>query len=170
MNRFRLNVRPLEQLPTARDRYAVGMRLNHRFSSTTLRVDARVYYDSWQLKAGTTDVRYVMDLSKRLRLWPHARVNAQTGTNFYKLAYGATVNPTSGVTVPLFRTDDRELSPLVTLTAGGGFRFALNGSEAKTQWGLNFATDVMYTKYFDALFISFRTAVYGSIGIDVEFE
>jgi hypothetical protein len=28
----------------------------------------------------------------------------------------------------------------------------------------------MYTKYFDALFITFRTAIYGSIGIDAEFE
>ncbi len=170
VNRYRLNVRPLEQLPTARDRYAVGIRLSHRFSSTTLRIDQRVYYDSWQLKATTTDMRYVVDVSKRLRLWPHGRLNAQTGANFYRLAYGATVSPTQGVTVPLFRTDDRELSPLVTLTGGGGMRLGLNAPESKTQWGLNVSGDVMYTKYFDALFITFRTAVFGAIGLDAEFE
>ena len=43
-------------------------------------------------------------------------LNAQTGANFYKLAYGALVDPTQGVTVPLFRTDDRELSPLSSVT------------------------------------------------------
>jgi hypothetical protein len=170
VNRYRLNVRPLEQLPTARDRYAVGLRLNHRFDTTTLRLDQRLYYDSWQVKATTTDVRYIMDLSKRLRLWPHGRLNAQTGANFYKLAYSAVVDPSSGVTVPLFRTDDRELSPLITLTGGGGLRFALDSPESKTQWGLNVSGDLMYTKYFDALFITFRTAVYGAIGIDAEFE
>jgi hypothetical protein len=103
-------------------------------------------------------------------LWPHARVNAQTGANFYKLAYGAIVDPAVGVTVPLFRTDDRELSPLISLTGGGGLRLALDSPESKTQWGLNFSGDIMYTKYFDTLFITFRTAVYGSIGIDAEFE
>jgi len=170
VNTYRLNVRPLEQLPVERDRYAVGMRLNHRFATTTLRVDQRIYYDSWQLKATTTDVRYVIDLSKRFRVWPHGRLNAQTGANFYKLAYGALVSQDTGVTVPLYRTDDRELSPLVTLTGGGGLRFALDAPESKTQWGLNFSGDLMYTKYFDALFITFRTAIYGSIGIDAEFE
>jgi hypothetical protein len=170
VNRYRLNVRPLEQLPTSRDRYALGIRLNHRFTTTTLRIDQRIYYDSWQLKATTTDARYVIDVSKRFRLWPHARINAQSGANFYKLAYGALVDPTQGVTVPLFRTDDRELSPLVTVTGGGGLRLALDAPESKTQWGLNFSGDIMYTKYFDALFITFRTAVYSAIGIDAEFE
>ena len=171
VNQYRLNVRPLEQLPTSRDRYAVGARLNHRFTTTTLRIDERVYYDSWQLMATTTDARYLMDFGKHLRIWPHGRLNAQTGANFYQLAYGALVNPQSGlVTVPLYRTDDRELSPLITLTGGGGARIALGALESKTQWGLNLSADVMYTKYFDALFITFRTAVYGAVGLDAEFE
>lgn len=170
VNQYRLNTKPLEQLPTARDRYALGLRFNHRFTNTTLRIDQRIYYDSWQLKATTTDLRYVMDISKRVRIWPHGRLNAQTGTNFYQLAYGAIADAQNGVTVPLYRTDDRELSPLVTLTGGGGARVALGALESKTQFGLNFSADVMYTKYFEALFITFRTAVYGSIGIDAEFE
>ena len=78
------------------------------------------------------------------------------------------MNP--GRVPPLYRTDDRELSPLITLTGGGGARIALGAVEAKTQWGLNLSADVMYTKYFDALYITYRTAIYGSIGIDAEFE
>jgi hypothetical protein len=98
-------------------------------------------------------------------------VNAQTGANFYQLAYGANTNPATGSpTLPLYRTDDRELSPLVTVTGGAGARIALGGSEAKTQWGLNISGDVMYTKYFDTLYITFRTAIYGSVGVDAAFE
>ena len=172
VNEYRLNMKPLEQLPTSRDRYAFGVRLNHRFTSTTLRLDERIYYDSWQLKATTTDARYIIDAGKHLRFWPHARLNLQTGANFYQLAYGALTNQQNGgsPTLPLYRTDDRELSPLITLTGGGGMRIALGAVEAKTQWGLNLSADVMYTKYFDALYITFRTAIYGSVGIDAEFE
>jgi hypothetical protein len=175
VNRYRLNVRPLEQLPTARDRYAIGARFNHRFQTTTLRLDQRIYYDTWGLKATTTDMRYVMDVSKRFRVWPHGRLNAQTGTSFYALAYSAAVTPPTApggpdVTVPLFRTTDRELSPLITLTGGGGMRFGITPPEAKTQLGLNVSGDIMYTRYFNALYITFRTAYYGAVGVDAEFE
>jgi hypothetical protein len=149
----------------------VGVRLNHRFGTSTLRLDERLYIDTWQLKASTTDARYIIDASKRLRLWPHVRLNLQTGANFYQLAYGALTNPQTGSpAVPLYRSDDRELSPLVTVTGGGGARIALGSQEGKTQWGVNLSGDVMYTKYFDALYITYRTAVYGAIGIDAEFE
>jgi hypothetical protein len=74
------------------------------------------------------------------------------------------------VTVPLYRTTDRELSPLVTVTGGGGARIGLGSPEAKTQLGLNISGDVMYTRYFNALYITFRTAVYGAVGIDAEFD
>ena len=72
-------------------------------------------------KNRATDSRYVMDISRHLRLWPHARLNAQTGASFYALAYSAAITPPGAqggydVTVPLFRTTDRELSPLVTLS------------------------------------------------------
>jgi hypothetical protein len=175
VNQVRLNVRPTEQLPVARDRWAVGARFNHRFSAATMRIDQRIYYDTWGLKATTTDARYVMDISRHLRLWPHGRLNAQTGASFYALAYSAAVTPPGApggydVAVPLYRTTDRELSPLVTLTGGGGARIAIGSPEAKTQFGLNFSGDVMYTRYFNALYITFRTAVYGAVGIDAEFE
>jgi hypothetical protein len=171
VNRFRLPMRPLEQLPTTRDRYAVGARFAHRFASATLRLEQRIYDDSWQLKATTTDLRYVMDLSRRLRVWPHLRFNAQTGANFYQLAYSATVDPQSGaITLPLYRSGDRELAPLVTGTAGGGVRIAIGSPEAKNQYGLTFSGDVMYSRFLDSLFVTTRTAYYGTVGFDVELE
>lgn len=171
VNRVRLPFRPVENLPTSRDRFAIGARFAHRFSGATLRIEQRLYNDSWALKATTTDARYVFDLGRKLDLWPHLRFNAQTGANFYQLAYSATVDPVSGdLVIPLYRTTDRELSPLVSLTGGGGGHWTLSPLESKTQFGVSVQGDVMYTKYFDALFITQRTAVYGTVGFDAEFE
>ena len=172
VNQYRLPMRPLEQLPTARDRYALGIRVAKRFMKLngTLRLDQRLYYDDWSVLATTTDARWVQDVGKRLRIWPHLRVNAQTGASFYALAYAAVLNGNGSITVPLYRSDDRELGPLITLTAGGGLRFSLTAPGSKTQVGVNIAGDAMYTRFFDALFVTTRTAVYGTVGIDFEFD
>jgi hypothetical protein len=177
VNRYRLPLKPMEQLPTERDRYAIGARFAHRMGSSTLRLEQRLYYDTWSTFASTTDGRYLVDVGKRLRLWPHARFNAQTGASFYQLAYSAILSdgsipglPAGSVTVPLYRSTDRELSPLVTLTGGGGARFALTAPESKTQLGVTLQGDVMYTKFFNSLYVTSRIAVYGSLSFDVEFE
>ncbi len=171
VNRTRLPLRPIEQLPTERDRYAVGVRLAHRIPSlgATLRLDERLYYDTWSTKATTTDGRFVVDAGRRVRVWPHARVNAQTGTSFYQLAYAAVLNQDGSITVPLFRTTDRELSPLITLTGGAGIRVGLTNPDAKAQVGLTLQGDVMYTRFLNALYETSRTAVYGTFGMDAEF-
>ncbi len=170
VNQARLPMRPLEQLPLARNRYAIGARFAHRFRSSTLRVEQRLYTDSWQQDASTTDLRWLTDTSRWLRVWLHGRFNAQNATNFYRLAYAAAVDPSTGrLGVPAFRSDDRELGPLVTVTGGLGLRFNL-GSGSKVEYGISAQADVMYTRYFDALFITGRTAVYGTVGFEAEFE
>ena len=49
-------------------------------------------------------------------------------------------------------------------------RFALTAPDSKTQIGVNVAGDLMYTRFFDALFVTTRTAVYGTVGMDLEFD
>ena len=170
VNRTRLPVRPLEQLPTERDRFAAGARYNKRMNPTsTLRLEQRFYLDTWGLKATSTDMRYMVDLSRHLRVWPHARIHAQTGVNFYQLAYSANLDPNGGLTLPLYRTGDRELAPLLTGTGGGGLRIALGEPEGEIKYGITLVGDVMYTRYLKALYVTTRTAVYGSVGFDVEF-
>jgi hypothetical protein len=171
VNQYRLPTRPTEQLPDARDRYAVGARFAHRFSGATLRLEERLYYDSWDLKATTTDARYVFDIGRHFLLWPHGRFNAQTGASFYQLAYSAGLDPATGqLVVPLYRTTDRELSPMVAVTGGGGAHYILSAPDAKTQFGVSLQADVMYAKYFNSLYITQRTAAYGTVGFDAEFE
>jgi hypothetical protein len=169
VNRTRLPVKPIEQLPTERDRFAIGARFNKRFSNATLRVEQRFYIDTWGMKASSTDGRYMIDLSRHLRVWPHVRFHAQTDTTFYQLAYQAFLDPNGAIILPTYRTGDRELSPLLTATGGGGIRVGLGEPEGEVKYGITFVGDVMYTRYLNSLYVTTRTAVYGSLGFDVEF-
>lgn len=170
VNRTRLPVRPLEQLPTEKDRYAIGARYNKRIGSATLRLEERLYYDTWQTKASSTDARYMVDLSQRLRVWPHLRLHVQSASNFYQLAYSAVKDPATGqLILPTYRSGDRELAPLVTVTAGGGTRIGLGPTEGDPQFGIQVVGDVMYSRFFNSLFVTTRTGVYGTVAFDVEF-
>ncbi len=170
VNRSRLPVRPLEQLPTSRDRYAVGARYNIRIGgNATLRLEERLYYDTWSTKATTTDARYMVDLSRHLRVWPHMRLHYQSAANFYQLAYSAVKDRDGTLILPTYRTGDRELAPLVTITAGGGGRIGLGAPEGETQYGITVVGDVMYSKFFNSLFVTTRTGIYGTVAFDVEF-
>jgi hypothetical protein len=171
VNAARLPVRARELLPGSRDRFSVGARINHRMGSGTLRVEERIYTDSWGIKASTSDGRYLHDLGDHLRVWPHLRVHAQSGASFYKLAYPAIIEQADSPPLQLFtyRTGDRELSPLVTFTFGGGSRIALTTEKATVQYAIIVSGEVMYSRYFKSLYITARTAVYGTLGFEAEF-
>ena len=170
VNANRLPVRARELLPRSRDRFSVGARINHRFTSGTLRVEERAYVDSWGIKATTTDAKYFHDLGDHLRVWPHLRIHAQSGASFYQLAYPAAIDQDN---IPLqvftYRTGDRELSPMLGLTVGGGTRILLSNEKAPVQYAVILAGEVMYNRYFKSLYIKARTAVYGSLGFEAEF-
>lgn len=171
VNANRLPIRPLEHLPTERDRYSLNGRYLLRVKGrSTLRLEERLYNDSWSLRASTTDARWMYDVSKSLVVWPHAHIHAQTGTSFFQRVYTATLNPDGSIGLPANRTTDRELSPLISVGGGPGSRLALTGPESKVQIGLSLQADIMYTRYFNALFIKQRMAYYGTLGIDGEFE
>ncbi len=165
----RLQFRPLEQLPTERDRYALAVRLIQRLGKSTLRAEERFYMDTWGIIASTTDVRFLVDINKRIRVWPHLRLNGQTGADFHKRAYTATTLRNGVVVLPLYRTGDRENAPMGTVTGGGGARYGIGNLEAESKAGLTFALDIMYSRFFDSLYILQRTAAYATVAFDVEF-
>lgn len=158
--------RVLEQLPTDRQRYAASGRIAHRFSASTVRVEERLYADSWGVIASTTDGRYVIDVSDRWRVWPHVRGHIQSGASFWKVAYAAT--PTAaGISIPALRSGDRELGPLLGMSVGGGARLALGEEKS---WALTLSGDGVYTRFLDHLFILERLGVFGALSAEVEFE
>ena len=167
VNALRQDMRAREVLPHTRDRYAVGARINHRTGSATLRVEERVYYDSWDVAASTTDGRYLVDLGERLRVWPHLRFHIQKQASFYRLAYSVLVDDGAPMAVYQYRSGDRELSRMLTVTGGGGARIAL-GTEQKVKTALIVTGDVMWSRFFQSLYVVSRTAIYGTVGFEVE--
>ena len=171
VNKARLPAKALEQLPLDRQRFSVGGRYILRArASTTLRLEERVYDDTWGIKASSTDATYFMDLSPRLRIWPHGRFHIQSGTTFYRRVYGATLNSDGSATVPAFRTTDRELSPMFGATLGGGVRIALTDPGAKFQLAVISTADGLFNYYTNALYLRTRLAGYGTLGLEADFE
>jgi hypothetical protein len=160
---LRVAARPLEQLPHSRNRYALMLRMSHRFSSSTLRVDQRIYTDSWALSASSTDARYLIDLGRRWELGPHVRAHAQTGVRFWQRAYVLR----GGFDYPALRTGDRELGPLLGFTLGFTVRLGLGPSDDPTAWLLGLDLNATDTRYLDALYIRERLSSLAVLSIEV---
>lgn len=153
---LRSEARPLEQLPTHRGRGSLSARFGVRLSPVTIRVDQRLYADSWRLLATTTDLRVPWDVHPRLRIWPHLRLHAQSGVSFWERAYIA-----DGTSVPALRTGDRELGPLVNAGVGAGARIALSDDWALSASGLG-----TFTRFLDALLVTDKFS--GLVSVVVE--
>lgn len=171
VNGQRSPVKPLEQLPLDRQRYSVTGRYISRIrANATLRVEERLYMDSWGVKGSTTDLRYLVDMSPRVRVWPHFHFHIQNGASFYNRVYGVTPRTADVVTIPGLRTTDRELSPNFGATLGGGGRFVVTDPTAKSQIAIFATADALYNQYFNALYITNRIAFYGTLGVEADFE
>jgi hypothetical protein len=169
VNRQRLPERPAEQVPSARNRFAITGRVAHRMDASTIRVDERVYGDSWNLTASTTDARYMFDLSRSLILWPHLRFHIQNEVAFWKRAYEATRAADGSLGVPLYRTGDRELGSLHTVTFGAGARFTLS-KDIRKSWALVFEIDGAYTRYLDTLYLTERRSLFSTLALEAELD
>ena len=155
-----------EQLPLDRQRFALAGRFAHRFESSTIRADQRFYTDSWGVLASTTDGKLFVDLDDRFRVWPHLRFHAQTGASFWQIGYESIRTP-EGIQVRNVRTGDRELGPMIGVTAGGGGRVALGEDKSVA---LILSADLLYTRFLDHLFILERFGFFSALGAEVAFE
>jgi hypothetical protein len=167
VNANRLPEAPLEQLPLNRQRYAVTGRLGHRFDASTIRLEERVYVDSWLLVASTTDARWIFDAGRRFAIWPHAHFHMQSGVDFWKRAYVSN-NVNGSWDLPEFRTGDRELGPLRTIEGGGGIRAFLGSNADPQAWSLTLQGDAMYTDFLDDIFTTSRTGFLGTLSFEGE--
>lgn len=168
VNAARLSVRPAEQLPDARHRFAITSRLGHRYADSTLRLDERVYGDTWGMMATTTDFRFMFDFGRRLMLWPHVRFHVQNQVAFWQLAYAAVPGTDGVLSIPAIRTGDRELSALYTATGGGGVQLKLS-DDINKPWSLLFEMDGSYTHYVNDLYITERGAIFSTLAVEAEF-
>jgi hypothetical protein len=168
VNELRLPGRASEHVPDTRQRFAVSGKLAHRGRASTLLLNERLYGDSWALLASTLDLRWVVAASARWFLWPHLRTNVQSGVSFWKRAYTAELGDTS-LSLPNYRTGNRELSPLWSQAFGAGARYDLGGLDPEA-WALTLELESTYTRYSDALYIRDRWAAFGALELDVRFR
>ncbi|MEP7121006.1 MAG: DUF3570 domain-containing protein [Byssovorax sp.] len=164
INPLRIGLAPLEQLPTSRQRWSLDGLVLHRFAQSTLRFEERLYVDTWGLKASTADAHFQLDLSERTRLGAHLRFHAQTGVNFWRLAYVATAT-SAGIDVPALRAGGPELGPLFTPTEGLDLRIELS---PHNHLAISFAGDLAETRFLDHLYLTGRTSFLGATTLDVE--
>jgi hypothetical protein len=167
VNQERLPERPLEQLPLSRRRLALTGRYARRLDGSTLRLEERVYDDSWGLVASSSDARWIFDLGRRFALWPHVRFHVQNEVSFWQRAYVSGAAP--GWNLPEFRTGDRELGPLWTIEGGFGMKWYVGSDAEPERWALQFTGDAMYTSFLDDLFLTHRTAELGALGFEGKF-
>jgi hypothetical protein len=155
----------LEQLPLTRDRYAVFGRYIRRFETATIRADERLYIDSWGLMASTTDARFLMDLSDKIRVGPHVRFHIQESVDFWKRAYSYTTTP-AGLSLPQLRTGDRELGGLFGVTVGGTARLQL----IPDLLAVTLEAQGIYTQFLDHIYVFDRIGVFTATTFELEVE
>lgn len=161
----RIVARPIEQLPLDRQRVALSGRLGWRTEHTTLRLEQRVYTDTWGLSASTSDLRWFIDVGERVVVWPHIRVHVQGGVDFWQRAYAAR----DIREVPTVRTGDRELGPLSNFGGGAGLRLKLGKEAAKNDVALVFTGDGTWTSFIDALYVRNRFSTLVTTTLEVAF-
>lgn len=161
----RLDLMPFEQVPEdGRNRFAIFGRAAHRFETSTIRADERLYIDDWGLKATTTDLKFFYDVSEPFRLGAHGRFHLQSGVDFWQRAYSATLTP-SGWQLPKYRTGDKENGPMLAATLGLSARYQL--SEI---FSASVQVEGIYSQYLDHLYIFDRFGVFTSTNIDLEID
>lgn len=161
----RIQARPLEQLPLERTRLAFTTHVAWRAAITTLRMDERIYGDSWSQYASTTDARLFFDAGSRLIVWPHLRFHVQNSVSFWQRAY-ASNGPTD---LPALRTGDRELSGLFNLGGGGGLRVALGRRGRADDIAWTTSADLFWTSFADTLYVKVRWSSIVTTGLEVAF-
>ncbi len=166
VNKKRSQQRPLEQLPLTRERYALTGRFGYRFAHATLRIDERLYTDSWRLHASTTELRYIADVSRRWAVWPWARFNAQTPVYFWNRAYVVGRNGE----LPPYRTGDRELGPLATIGIGAGASYGVGAPANPSDVTVQLYGGYIHTEFLDDLYLKSRSAVLSTLTLLGVFE
>ncbi len=143
---------------------ATGQVVLGRGDDATLRLDERLYTDTWGLWALTTDARVMIDLGRRWLVWPHLRAHTQSSASFWQRAYEAVAAPDGNLAPPRYRTGDRELSRLDTFTGGFGAKVRVSSS-VHAPWHLSYQLDAAYTQFHDALYITQRWSLFSALGV-----
>lgn len=128
-----------ERRPDSRNRTSVNFDISHQpFEEDVVSVGYRYFWDDWDVKSHTLDVRYRRQFSKTSYYMPHFRYYHQTAANFYVPYLNAddqdpdAVGTPAGLNAPEYASADSRLDEFDGYTLGikygiegplGHFRF-----------------------------------------------
>jgi hypothetical protein len=168
VNDSRLPGRMAESVPQSRNRFALSTRIARRFARSTFVVSGRVYADDWGLFAVTSDAQYIHDIGRGFAVWGHLRGHLQSGVSFWERAYVSSSPLPNALSVPTYRSGDRELSPFGAGTLGAGARWNVGSALRPSSWALSLQADVTATRYLDALYVRSRVAQISILQLEAE--
>lgn len=108
-----------ESRPDTRDRSSVLLGSVYHFSQDVLYTSYRYYWDTWNVRSHTLDVKYRYQVGTDTYLEPLVRLYTQNAASFY------TAGLIQGHPLPQYASSDYRLGDLRTVTFGGtfGWRF-----------------------------------------------
>jgi hypothetical protein len=108
-----------DKRPSTRDRSSVLLSSVYHLSEDVVYTSYRYYWDTWNVRSHTIDMKYRHDLDSDTYLEPLFRYYQQSAASFY------TVGLIQGAALPENATSDYRLGKLRTITVGGTFGFLL---------------------------------------------
>jgi hypothetical protein len=156
--RYRLAERPGENVPDTRLRYALavrGLRYLPAFAAS-LRLDYRLYLDDWGMSAHTGELALRKEWGKH-ELAVSDRLHWQGSVDFWRRAYLVADDQ-----LPVYRSVDKELSRQLTDTLELGY------TNRHDRWSWYARGGLMYTRFFDYLFLDSRVALISELGLRLD--
>lgn len=155
----RSSLRPLEEVPDQRSRFAIAGRWMHYFPNThtSLRLDYRFYGDDWGVMAHTVESGLRLRLASWFQLAAAVRVYRQNGARFWRRAYVVD----SLDQLPRYRSVDRDFSAYTTLTG------TLRGTIFTPRVSVYLEGGVARTFYDNFLFLDSLTALIAQAGVRI---
>jgi hypothetical protein len=150
-----------EATPDRRTGVAVLARVRRAVGPLFLHVDYRLYRDDWDLWSHTGTVRAVLAASERVTVSAHARGYTQSAASFHRERYVADAG-----TAPAWRTRDRALGGMVSVTGGVSLDLAPAGEDS-----LHVIAAVGVTRFvwLDYALQRERDAIVATLGVNTPF-
>jgi Protein of unknown function (DUF3570) len=111
-----------DKRPSARNRTSVLINSVYHLTEDVFYSSYRYYWDDWDLRSHTLDVRYRHELRNDTFLEPHLRFYTQSSSSFFRSGL------IDGAPLPDFATSDYRLGPLTSVTVGATLGFVPPGS------------------------------------------
>jgi Protein of unknown function (DUF3570) len=111
-----------DKRPSTHSRSSLLASSVYHLTNDVLYTSYRYYWDSWNVRSNTIELKYRHDRDNDWYVEPHVRFYRQTAASFF------TIGLVDGAPLPEFATSDYRLGPLTTITIGSTVGFHIGDS------------------------------------------